>query len=341
MSVELSVLCDAPRSIDQLDRRSLMCQVRMKQPTAWMASSGNAVPLNDDKWPAAHEQTNHSILALAGGGNRCWWQAGALSRLMQEGWTMPSQLVGTSAGAAIAAACLTIGPDAALDACRMLYGRTEKIFRWRGLLRGRLEFAHQTVYPAWLDAFVNERTFATLRTSGSSLQVALTRPARYLGLTVSVGLGTLAYLVDKKIWHSIHPRLPAWFGLTQEFIDVTECDSADDLHRILMAAAAPPPIMRAVTLHELHAFDGGYFDNAPIPQQTLPESQRTLVMLTRHYSDRPTFFRLRERLYWQPSRPVPVSTWDCTRGTTVDDAFRLGRDDAEAALRSGRCGFPA
>ncbi|KVK78598.1 patatin [Burkholderia cepacia] len=286
-------------------------------------------------------QMNPSILALAGGGNRCWWQAGVLARLMREGWTMPRQLVGTSAGAAIAAACLTIGPEAALDACRALYGRTARIFHWRGLLHGRLEFAHQTVYPAWLDAFVNEQTFATLRASGSSLRVAVTRPARYLGLTVSVSLGTLAYLVDKKIWHGIHPRLPAALGLTQELIDVTQCDGAADAHRILMAAAAPPPIVRAVPLHGRHAFDGGYFDNAPLPRQTLPERRQTWVMLTRHYPDRPAFFRCRDRSYWQPSRPVPVSTWDCTRGTTVGDAFRLGFDDAEKALRSDRSGFAA
>jgi predicted acylesterase/phospholipase RssA len=278
-----------------------------------------------------------STLALAGGGNRCWWQAGALSRLMQEGWVMPPRLIGTSAGAAIAAACLTTGPEAALESCKELYSRTAKIFHWRSLLRGHVEFAHQTVYPAWLSAFVNERTFAVLRESGSSLQVAVTRPARYLGLKVSVGLGTLAYIVDKKLWHSIHPRLPGLLGLTQEFIDVTRCESAADVHSVLWAAAAPPPIMRAVRLQGRYAFDGGYTDNAPIPRQTPQERQSTLVMLTRHYPSRPALFRFRDQLYWQPRRQAPVSTWDCTQKTTVDDAFRLGREDAARALHAGFC----
>lgn len=97
---------------------------------------------NDQAWAEL------STLALAGGGNRCWWQAGVLSCLIEAGWSLPRQWVGTSAGAAIAAACLTTGPEIALAACRELYGGTTRIFKWQGLQHGRLEFAHQTIYPA-------------------------------------------------------------------------------------------------------------------------------------------------------------------------------------------------
>jgi predicted acylesterase/phospholipase RssA len=275
-----------------------------------------------------------STLALAGGGNRCWWQAGAISYLLDTGWSLPRKWVGTSAGAAIAASCLTTGPESALVACRALYSETTRIFDWQGLRRGRLEFAHQTVYPAWLDAFVNDKTFSQLRNCGASLQVAVTRPSRLLGLGMSVALGTVAYLVDKKVWHSIHPRLPGFLGLRLEFIDITRCNSAYDAHRVLLAAAAPPPIMPAVKLAGGYAFDGGYTDNAPIPAQNRAERCDTLVMLTRHYSKLPAVFRFRERLYWQPSKPTPVSTWDCTEQATVDAAFRLGREDAATMLRS-------
>jgi predicted acylesterase/phospholipase RssA len=276
-----------------------------------------------------------STLALAGGGNRCWWQAGVLSKLMQEGWQLPPQLIGTSAGAAIAASCLTTGPEAALDACKELYSRTSKIFEWRSLMRGRLQFAHQTVYPSWIRAFVNENTFASLRATGSSLHVAVTRPSQYLGLRVSITLGTLAYLIDKKIWHSFHPRLPHLIGLRQEFIDITQSSSAIEAIDLLTAAAAAPPIMAAVYIEGRYAFDGGYIDNAPIPDQTHTQRKSTFVMLTRHYPSLPMMFRFRDRLYCQPSRPVPVSTWDCTKKSTVDQAFELGRQDADALLSAG------
>ena len=278
-----------------------------------------------------------STLALAGGGNRCWWQAGAISHLLEIGWSLPRQWVGTSAGAAIAAACLTTGPETALAACRKLYRDTARVFHWQGLWRGRLEFAHQTVYPAWLDAFVNEKTFGQLRDCGASLHVAVTRPSRVFGLGASVALGTIAYLVDKKVWHSIHPRLPGLLGLRQEFIDITRCRGAPDAHGVLLAAAAPPPVMAAVKLAGGYAFDGGYTDNAPIPAQDAAQRRGTLVMLTRHYPGRPTLFRRDGRLYWQPSRPTPVSTWDCTGRATVDAAYQLGRADAAAILRGVRC----
>lgn len=284
-------------------------------------------------FPTALAWGDISTLALAGGGNRCWWQAGAISRLLEAGWSMPRHWVGTSAGAAIAAACLTTGPEIALAACRELYGGTTHIFHWKGLRRGRLEFAHQTIYPAWLDAFVNDSTFERLSSCGASLQVAVTRPSRLLGLGTSVAFGTIAYLVDKKVWHSIHPRLPGLLGLRQEFIDITRCANAPDAHRVLLAAAAPPPIMAAVEIAGSFAFDGGYTDNAPIPIQSHAQRFGTLVMLTRHYPKRPSLFRFRDRLYWQPSRPMPVSTWDCTKRATVDAAFQLGRDDAAAMLR--------
>ena len=289
-----------------------------------------------EPFPTAQAWAALTTLALAGGGNRCWWQAGAISCLLEAGWPLPREWVGTSAGAAIAAACLTTGPETALAACRVLYTGTNRIFDWQNLWRGRLEFAHQSVYPAWLDAFVNDMTFSQLRDCGASLRVAVTRPSRILGLGASVALGTLAYLFNKKICPSIHPRLPDLLGLRQEFIDITRCDSASDAHQVLLAAAAAPPIMAAVKLAGDYAIDGGYTDNAPIPAQNVDQRRGTLVMLTRHYPKRPSLFRYRDRLYWQPSRPTPVSTWDCTERATVEAAFQLGRDDASAMLRRAR-----
>jgi predicted acylesterase/phospholipase RssA len=71
-------------------------------------------------------------LVFAGGGNRCWWLAGVLNRLFQQRWQLPPFLVGTSAGAAVAASCLTDGPKAALSACIRLYSQNTNLFDWHG-----------------------------------------------------------------------------------------------------------------------------------------------------------------------------------------------------------------
>lgn len=274
-------------------------------------------------------------LVLAGGGNRCWWQSGALRHLMERGMRLPAQLVGTSAGAAVAASFLAQGADTALQTCLKLYAGNPRVFDWSALPKLKLKFAHQQVYPAWVDAFLNEATFDTLRQSSSRLVVALTRPARFLGTRGSVAAGTLAYLVDKYLWNSIHPRLPRVLGLRQDFMVLNDCSDIAMAQALLIAAASAPPIMSARPVGGGMAIDGGYTDNAPIPVQSESERSNTLVLLTRHYPKLPPMFRWQERAYWQPSQRVPVSTWDCTPKTTVREAYDLGTQDSVRALRTG------
>jgi hypothetical protein len=111
-------------------------------------------------------------LAFAGGGNRCWWQAGLVTHLQDQGAQLPRQLVGTSAGAAIAASLVTGSTMTALQACQRLYAANAQLFDWRGLRQLKFKFAHQTVYPAWLSAFVHEGNFKTLQNAPSQLLVA-------------------------------------------------------------------------------------------------------------------------------------------------------------------------
>lgn len=274
-------------------------------------------------------------LIFAGGGNRCWWQAGAVTQWLGHGWRLPPLLVGTSGGAAIATACLTGGTRDALDACERLFGANQRMLDWRALRSLKLRFAHQHIYPAWLSSFINGETFDALRGASSDVLVALTRPARLLGLSGSVAAGTLAYLVDKHIGNRLHPRLPRMLGLRHEFHPLQQCRSLADAQNLLVAAAAAPPFLSAQRVNGKHAIDGGYLDNAPLPAQSAAEGARTLVLLTRHYPKLPTLFRHHGRHYWQPSQRIPVSTWDCTHRATVRDGFALGQQDASESLAAG------
>lgn len=267
-------------------------------------------------------------LIMAGGGNRCWWQAGLVQALMQRGWALPRNITATSAGAAIATSLLTGTTESALFACKKLYSANAQLFDWNALMRLKVKFAHQHIYPAWLNSLMGDGDYAALQQSKSQLNVAVTQPARWLGLTGSLITGSVAYLLDKKIAHSIHPKLPKYLGLRQAFFSLNECDSAHEARNLLAAAAAAGPFMKAQKVAERWALDGGYIDNAPLPAQTPAEAKRTLVLLTRHYPDLPQQFTFEQRQYWQPSRKIPVSTWDCRPSTTVDLAYELGIDDA-------------
>ncbi len=272
-------------------------------------------------------------LAFAGGGNRCWWQAGVVSQLMDMGWKLPPILVGTSAGAAIATSLLTSSARDALASCKQLYMSNDRLFDWKSLSQFRLKFAHQHIYPAWIESFTSDHHFEKLKTASSELVVAITRPARALGLAGSLAAGSLAYLLDKKLAHSIHPKLPRYLGLKQEFLSLNDVPDGQSARTLLQAVAAAAPFMLAQKVGGRWGFDGGYSDNAPIPPQTAAERKHTLVLLTRHYPSLPTVFAWQGRTYWQPSQKVPVSTWDCRPGTTVDQAFELGlRDGAKFAI---------
>lgn len=275
-------------------------------------------------------------LVLAGGGNRCWWQAGALQTLAEHGWSLPQRLSGTSAGAAIAFAAATQRIDQALRSCREVYQQQASVLRQVQWWKARVEFAHQTVYPAWLHGFVDGQAYRELLISGRSLYIGLTRPARWSGLRGSVLLGTLAYVLDKQLGRSIHPRLPRWLGLRMDMPDAADLPAWTDLVTLLRAAAAAPPFMSAVQVQYRWSLDGGYVDNAPVPPMGSDAPAGALVMLTRHYSERDSLFTEQGRQYWQPSQRIPVSTWDCTAKTTIDDAFALGRRDALALLNHRR-----
>ena len=131
-------------------------------------------------------------LVLAGGGNRCWWQAGLIQELIQRGWSLPRNITATSAGAAIAASLMAGTTEAALVACKKLYSANAQLFDWKALIHLKVKFAHQHIYPAWLHSLLGDSDYAALQQAQSRLSVAVTQPARWLGLTGSLITGSVA-----------------------------------------------------------------------------------------------------------------------------------------------------
>ena len=283
-------------------------------------------------------------LVFAGGGNRCFWQAGLVTRLLEAGWRLPVQLVGTSAGAGVAASLIAGKVAQGIEVCRELYASNPRIVDWSGAWRGRLGFAHEHIFPAWVASYLNEATFDAVRQARSRLRVAFARPHPVLGLQVSTLVGMLAYMVDKHINHSIHPRLPQILGLRQGYMNLHDCATLSEAQNLVSAAAAAPPFMRTRYVAGQAAIDGGFVDNAPVgsvPPDVASTGQSrlsqisqpgVLVLLTRFYPKLPTLFSWQSRCYLQPSRKIPVSTWDCTPKTTIDQAYDLGTHDADALL---------
>jgi len=271
------------------------------------------------------------VIVCAGGGNRCWWQAGLLRVLADHGLGLPPMLVGTSAGAAIATAWATRSIDRAFESCKRLYGQNAQVFRWRPKMH-EARFAQTLIYPEWVGSVLDKSGYEALLGLSSKLSIAVTRPSLWLGPRISVALATLAYMTDKAFGGKLHPTTLARLGLSHEFFVLQESTDLKEAHRLLVAAAAAPPFIPGQTLVDQKAFDGGYVDSMPIDPQSALRS--TLILMTRHRPELPVRFKHNGRTYWQPSAPVPVSTWDCTPSATVDLAFQLGQTDASNALAS-------
>jgi predicted acylesterase/phospholipase RssA len=268
-----------------------------------------------------------SSVSLAGGGNRCWWQAGVLEVWLQSGRLHAKRFAGTSAGAGVAFAALCGHLPQAIEACRDAYAANPSV--WLG--KRKAWFAQEEIYPAWVASFMTDSNLLQLRASGYELMVGIGRLPRLLPNFVGIGLGMAAYLIDKYGAAALHPRLAASWGLTIELHPLHKALDAAQAAHLLVCAAAAPPFIATRTLHRRAAVDGGFADNAPRLPLSRGDDQQ-LILLTRHYAKWPQSFCFEGRNYQQPSIKIPVSTWDCTSSADIFAAFELGRKDGAAAL---------
>ncbi len=294
-------------------------------------------------WVAASKIEWHRIghVAFADGGNRCWWQGGVCDHLIENGWTLPRHLSGTSAGIAIAASLAVGRAHDALAPCATLYNANPHVLERLVPTQRRWQFAHDRIYPAWLDRFLTPQRWqqaqARVMEARHELHIAVGRFRGPQWPKLATAIGLSAYLFDKFVLRQTHPMLPRRLGLAIEFFSANHRTPIDDLRRWLIAAAAASPVLNSPPLNGKLAMDGGFCDNAPVAPvlhtaatalEGMQAKDQTLVLLTRHNPRLPSVFNVGGRTYWQPSHAVRVSTWDCTPGTDIGAAYEHGRVDA-------------
>ncbi len=284
--------------------------------------------------PAQLLARRYSHAVFAGGGNRCWWQAGLVEVLAGHPCWQVVHVVGASAGAGIAAAFATGRLREALDDAATRFDRTPANVQWRELLRGRRPFPLPAIYRDWVASFVDAAGHARLRAAAPRVEVAVTRVARWLphALGASIALGLYA---TERFWlKNFHDPFPRRFGLRPQYLDLTHSRDADEACHWLAASAAAVPIAPSVHLDGRPALDGGFYDNVPLPLDAASHAS-TLVLLNHHQPALPRAFELGGRVYLQPARPVAADKLDCTRGDTVRLTFDQGGREAAALLDAG------
>lgn len=278
---------------------------------------------------------NFETLVFAGGGNRCWWQAGLVGALCQGmGW-LPRRFIGVSAGAAIATAyaCGRI-EDALRDAVAQ-FDATPRNVEWRHLLSATRPFVLPAIYSRWIDSFLDAGSLDCIRRNRLQVEVGITRPIPLLPLAASATLALLLYVSEKFWLRGFHARLPHRLGFRAQYFDLAACGNVSDARSWLLASAAAVPVTPAYRIAGSPALDGGFYDSVPRPPREA-DGLGALVLLTRHKPGLPQVFAHDGAVYIQPLAPVAATNLDCTSGRNVLLTYEQGLREAQQLVAASR-----
>lgn len=268
-------------------------------------------------------------LVFAGGGNRCFWQAGFWSVYDPEGKETPERVVAVSAGAAMACMLFSSRTEFGLNYFKQVTSGNLRNFYPKRALTGGSAFPHEVIYRSAIRATIDARALAALH-AGPSIEVTMAGLPRRLGARTATFAGISAYNIEKYLFHPVHPRLGRALGFRDLSGTVRACATPEALADLILASSGTPPFTPSAQFNDQTVLDGGLCDNVPVhPLRNQPGE--TLVLLSRRYTQLP---RIARRTYVQPSIKVPISMWDYTNPKGLQDTFDLGRRDAETFLRT-------
>ncbi len=276
-----------------------------------------------------HVPVNFDGVVFAGGGCRCFWQAGFYSEVAPLLGLQPKYLAAASAGASLAAASLVGLAPRALEVFRDIAASNPSNLHWRRAFSDQPVFPHANLFRQAILEVFDEEALHRLRT-GPPLRVALTRPpSSPAGLVPSLLAGFAAYQLDRWLTGRIHSRWPERLGFQVEWAHANDCRDMSELCDLLLHTSCTPPFTPRLQREGRPVIDGGLTDNVPVA--ALPECERILVLLTRSFPSLPQSERV---LYVQPSREIPVEKWDYTRPDGIEQAFALGQSDGREFFAS-------
>ncbi len=273
-------------------------------------------------------------VVFAGGGHRCWWQAGFWEVVAPRIGLRPRLIAGVSAGAATA--CLVYANESrrALDYYHQALRGNPRNAYWGNLFaRDARVFPHDGIYRRAMKALLGGEAFERLRRDAPEIRVQFSRIPRWLGPRSAVALGLVAYNVEKYALRPLHPRFGRRLGFTSEVVRVQDCRTDAELISLIIASSCTPPFTPIEYRDGRPTMDGGLVDNVPVDAVD-PDGGPTLVLTTRRYPAREAVFRHEGRVYVQPSVKIPVSSWDYTAPDLYERTCALGRSDGEAFLRA-------
>ena len=272
-------------------------------------------------------------VVFAGGGQRCWWQAGFWDAFAPATGLAPRVVGAVSSGAATA--CMLLANDSRNGLAwyrEALAGSPRNAYWGRLLRRGARVFPHEEIYRRALHELLGGARFERLRRGGTDIRIVYARPPARLGTRASVAFGVLASSLEHRLVNPLHPTWARRLGFTSGMGRVADCPDIESLVALIVASSCTPPFITLQYIAGQPALDGGLVDDVPV--ESVAPGRSTLVLASRRYPQWAPIFMIGTRTYVQPSRPIPVSPWDYTAPALYEAVYRFGRKDGERAAAS-------
>lgn len=273
---------------------------------------------------AGHDGAHFENVVFAGGGNRCFWQAGFWSVAAPTLKLRPSRVAAVSAGAAIACTLFSGTFSAGFRQYKKALAANGSNVNLRNLLRDQPIFPHGPMYRNAILSSITGPALSRLH-QGPEISVLISCPPRWASPGVALVLGMIATGIDDWRRECVHTSAGSRIGFRPLFLSVSECSTPDSLADLIIASSCVPPLTPQARRNGMALLDGGFVSNVPI-QGVSEENGPTLVLLTRQFAQLPS---IHGRTYVQPSQPIPVAAWDYTNDRAVQSTFDLGRRDGE------------
>jgi predicted acylesterase/phospholipase RssA len=270
-------------------------------------------------------------IVFAGGGTRCLWQVGFFLEAGTALAPHPRAIAAASAGAAMACVVLAGGALPALERFKRMTAANRRNAYPGRLVRGGDVFPHYAMYREALLASIDAAALARLH-AGPDVRIPVTRAPRWLGRRASWLLAGLADVLDHVAGPPVHARIAPRLGYRAEYASVRQCATPEALADLILASSCTPPFTPALLHGGQPALDAGVADNAPVDALAdVPGPM--LVLLARRYRALPVHA---DRVYVQPSEPLPVWSWDYTSPGGLQETFDIGRRDGRHFLEARR-----
>ena len=281
--------------------------------------------------PESAQESPFDAVVFAGGGCRCFWQAGFYGVVAPALGLKPKVVSVASAGAAFACASLLGRQESVLEDFKRRAELNQRNWYPGNWVRGKTIFPHEQIYRNTIQSGISDSDFKRLQ-EGPELRIILARPPTWAVGRVGFALAAFAYTLDQSQTLS-RMRWAERFGFFPEIVSLQQCSTIDALVDLILHSSCTPPLLPLYRRGGRVVIDGGLIDNAPA--DFVGPARSTLVMLSRHHrpDELPTH---PDRVYVAPSKTIPIEKWDYTSPGLVDQTYDLGRRDGEAFVASAR-----